>query len=325
MTFRTVILLVLVLAARAGAAQDLREVQRSMAADNWQAAREQVDRYLENTQNREEAGAWFYRGKIYTALSKKASSPDKLSLQKEALRSFRTYQGLDSLNAMMELDHNAALFQIYDASYNEGILQYNNKNYEGALTYFRNALETKDYIFGKGFSLNGFSFPALDTQLVNLAAHSAWHANKEDEAVSYLEKLAGAGLRSAEYRQVYGLLAEYYCRGGNTEKYGRFLSLGKELYPRKTAYWSFVEGKCLSGEIYLLEQGSEAGKEQLAGKYQQLHDLAFKAYETYTKQTSLDAADKEAFRGVIHQLAAYHEWKKEPEKAANYKSKLKGL
>lgn len=307
-------------------AQDLREVQRSIASNNWSAAKDLIDRYLDKSPGREEAGAWYYKGKIYTALSKKATPADKLQLQQEALRSFQSYQKMDSLNAMMELDGNAALFEIYDGSYNEGINHYNKKDYGQALLYFKNALDAKDYIYGKGFSMNGFSFPRLDTQLVNLAARSAWYAKKDEEAAGYLEMLASAGLKSPEYRQVYGLLAEHYCRKGDKERWGQYLTKGRELYSTREAYWNYIEGRCLSAGIYELEQGGQSiSQEQLSGKYEDLYTLARKSYDIYSKQTSLEPIDKEAYRGVLQQLIAYYQWKKDEDKAAHYQGKLKGL
>jgi hypothetical protein len=326
MSPRIVYLFLAWLLAAPARGQDLREVQRSIASNNWSAARDLIDRYLENSPGREEAGAWFYKGKIYTALSKKATPADKLKLQQEALRSFQSYQEMDSLNAMMELDGNAALFEIYDGSYNEGIIQYNKKDYGQALLYFKNALDAKDYIYGKGFSLNGFSFPRLDTQLVNLAARSAWYAKKEEEAAGYLEMLASAGLKAPEYRQVYGLLAEHYCRKGDRERWSQYLARGRELYAAREAYWSYVEGRCLSAGIYELEQGGQsAAHEQLPGKYEELYTHARKSYDLYSKQTALEPLDKEAYRGVLQQLIAYYKWKKDGDKAAHYQEKLKGL
>lgn len=325
MSPRIVYLFLAWLLAAPAQAQDLRQVQRSIASNNWTEAQELIDSYLENSLGREEAGAWYYKGKIYIALSKKANPADKLQLQQVALRSFQAYQRMDSLNAMMELDGNAALFEIYDGCYNEGIVHYNKKDYGQALLYFKNALDAKDYIYGKGFSLNGFSFPRLDTQLVNLAARSAWYAKKEEEAAGYLEMLASARLKSPEYRQVYGLLAEHYCRK-DKEKWAQYLARGRELYAAREAYWSYIEGRCLSAGIYELEQaGQSAAQEQLPGKYEELYTHARKSYDLYSKHTSLEPLDKEAYRGVLQQLIAYHKWKKEGDKAAHYQEKLKGL
>lgn len=322
---RIIYLFLALLLAVPALAQDLREVQRSIASNNWSAAKSLIDRYLENSPGREEAGAWFYKGKIYMALSKKAAPAEKLQLQQEALKSFQSYQKMDTLNAMMELDGNAALFEIYDGSYNEGINHYNKKDYGQALLYFKNALDAKDYIYGKGFTMNGFSFARLDTQLVNLAARSAWYAKKEEDAATYLELLSSASLKSPEYRQVYGLLAEHYCQKGNKEKWTECLAKGRELYASREAYWNYIEGRCLSAGIYELEQGNSANAQELSAKYEELYTHARKSYDLYSRQTSLEPMDKEAYRGTLQQLIAYYRWKEEGDKAALYEAKLKGL
>jgi tetratricopeptide (TPR) repeat protein len=233
------LLLVLALSSFASG-QDLKSVQRSIASNDWASAKTQIDRYLSDSSHAGEAGAWYYKGKVYTEMSKQAKGPEKLELQKGALQSFKTYQVLDDQNRMMELDQNVDLFRIYDAAYNEGISLYNKKAFSDALGYFRQAMDTKDYIYTKSFSLKGLRLPKLDTQLVNLSGMAAWQSGDEASAIGYFEQLTGAGLKSKEFKHLYALVAGHYL-GQKDPKGAGLLATGQKLFPEDRLLWEIVQ------------------------------------------------------------------------------------
>ena len=108
------------------------------------------------------------------------------------------------------MDQNIGLFQLFDMHYNRGIKQYNNKNYDAAFSSLQKAIDVQDYLKSKSFSLPSYTPPALDTQLVNLTASSAYLAKKEDVAIPYFERLTNARVATPEYKDIYALVAQYY-------------------------------------------------------------------------------------------------------------------
>jgi tetratricopeptide (TPR) repeat protein len=222
-------------------AQKLDDVQEKISKGKYDEAKEKIDKFLADPKNQSNANAWYYKGKIYTTLAAQDSTRSlTYDPAGEAFNAFKKYQELDPKNIMMTLDQNVGLFQLYDYYYNGGIKSYNKKDYEKAYAQMKNAVAVEEYIAKKGYAYNGFAFPALDTQLVNLTASSAYLAKKEDESIPYFQKLADAKIKEKEYREVYGLLAEYYMKKGDQAQADKYLGYGKELYPDND-YWISLE------------------------------------------------------------------------------------
>ena len=222
-------------------AQKLDDVQEKISKGKYDEAKEKIDKVLADPKNQTNANAWYYKGKVYTELAR-MDSTNSLSYdaKKEAFDAFKKYQELEPKNTMMVLDQNVGLFSLYDLYYNKGVKNYNSKDYAAAYDQMKNALDIETYIAKKGYSYNGFSFPALDTQLVNLTASSAYLAKKEDEAIPYFEQLANARIKDKEYKEVYGLLAEYYGKKNDAAKADKYLALGRELFADE-GYWTALE------------------------------------------------------------------------------------
>jgi len=222
-------------------AQKLDDVQEKISKGKYDEAKDKIDKVLADPKNATNANAWYYKGKIYTELARQDSTGSlTYDAQKEAFDAFKKYQELDTKNTMMILDQNVGLFSLYDLYYNQGVKKYNAKDYAIAYDKMKNALAIENYVTKKGYSYNGFSFPVLDTQLVNLTASAAYLAKKEDEAIPYFEQLANAKISSKEYREIYALLAEYYLKKNNSEKADQYLALGRQLFPDND-YWVALE------------------------------------------------------------------------------------
>jgi tetratricopeptide (TPR) repeat protein len=222
-------------------AQKLDDVQEKISKGKYDEAKEKIDKVLADPKNQTNANAWYYKGKIYAELARQDSTGSlTYDAQQQAFEAFKKYQELEPKNTMMVLDQNVGLFQLYDQYYNQGVKKYNTKDYAGAFDKMKKAVELESYISKKGFSYNGFSFPALDTQLLNLTASAGYLAKKEDEAIPYFEQLANAKLKDKEFKEVYGLLAEYYAKKGDQAKADKYLALGRELFPDED-YWIALE------------------------------------------------------------------------------------
>jgi len=222
-------------------AQKLDDVQEKISKGKYDEAKEKIDKFLADPKNQTNANAWYYKGKIYAELARQDSTGTlSYDAGKEAFEAFKKYQQMDPKNIMMTLDQNVGLFQLYDINYNRGIKSYNQKDYATAYAKMKNAMDLEEYIAKKGYAYNGFSFPALDTQLVNLTASSAYLAKKEDEAIPYFERIADAKVKEKEYREIYALLSQYYLAKNDQAKADKYIALGSQLYPDPD-YWVSLE------------------------------------------------------------------------------------
>jgi hypothetical protein len=222
-------------------AQKLDDVQKDISNNKYSDAKVKIDKILTDPKQAADAKVWFYKGKVYAALAAQDTANTLgFDANMEAFQAFKKYQEMDPKNTFMLLDQNVGLFQVFDIYYNQGVKSYNTKDYTAAYQKMKTALEVQKYIRDKGYSYNGFSFPVLDTTLVNLTASSAYLAKKESESIPYFEKLADAKIKDKEYREIYALLVEYYTNNKNTEKADKYLNIGRELFP-DAEYWVNVE------------------------------------------------------------------------------------
>ena len=221
--------------------QKIEDIQGLVSKGKYADAKVAVDKFLSDPKNQSNATAWYYKGKIYAELARQDSTNTlTYDAPKEAFEAFKKYQQLDPQNKLMILDQNVGLFQVYDIYYNRGVHFYNDKSYDKSYDNLKNAMDLEDYISKKGYSYNNFTFPALDTQLVNLTASSAYLAKKEDESIPYFERLADAKISAKNYKEVYGLLAQYYSNKGDKVKAEKYITLGKQFFPDND-YWVGIE------------------------------------------------------------------------------------
>ena len=296
-------------------AQKLEDVEEKFSKGKIDEAKEKIDKMLADPKNASNAGAWYWKGKVYTELAKNDSAGTlSYDAGNEAFNAFRKYQEMDKTNKYMLIEQNVGLFQLYDMNYNRGIRLYNDKAYDKAYEKMKNAMKLEEYIASKKLEYNGFTFPALDTQLVNLTASAAYLAEKQDEAIPLFERLADAKLKDKDYKEIYRLLVEYHQKKGNTEKMNKYLELGSTIFPDPD-YWVGLE----FGDIQDTTQRF-ARYEQLMQKYPDNYALAMdysielfnytygfekkpKDYEA--RQAKLDAALRKAVAAKSTALANY--------------------
>lgn len=294
---RKLLLAVLLAASTIGYAQKVEDVEEKYSKGKYDEAKEKIDKIMAEPKNQNNAKAWYWKGKVYTELARLDSTGSlTYDAGKEAFDAYKKYQQLDPKNILMTLEQNLGLFQLYDLYYNQGIRFYNKKDYTHSFDKMKVAAELEDYISTRGYIYNGFQFPKLDTQLVNLTASAAYLAKKEDEAIPYWEKIADAKVQDKDYRDVYSTLADYYLRKNNPQKADKYLSLGKELFPDND-YWTAIEfgdpGKEHKAELEKLRDDlnaatTDAAKKDLQAKINVLEDKMnterFAKYETMVQK-----------------------------------------
>ncbi len=263
---KTILSALFVMASTFLFAQNLKEIQGDVEKGKFEEARAKVDKALADPKNQNTANFYYYKGVVYTEIAKDTTKND-LNYWNESFNAFKRYQELDSKNILMTLNQNAHLFSIYENYYNLGIKDFNDKNYKRAFDRFSNALAVKDYVYTRQFSINDFSFPAMDTQLLNLAGAAAILSENHDAAIPYYTALANAKLKGDDYKDIYPILVDYYAKKGDDVNKKKYLAIGQELYPENT-YW-------------VQSQIAEAGddKAKLFAKYQELIKENPQSYE----------------------------------------------
>ena len=222
-------------------AQDLKDVQEKISKGKYDEAKEKLDKYLADPKNAGNANAYYYKGQIngYYAQTDTAGTLT-YDASREAFNAYKKALELDPKNPLMTIDQNLGLFQLFDMNYNRGIKHYNNKSYDAAYASFEKAIELQDFIKSKKFSLPSYTPPALDTQLLNLTASSAYLAKKEDVAIGYFTRLADAKIATPEFKEIYALIAQHYLKKKDDANATKYIGIGKELY-KDDDYWLSLE------------------------------------------------------------------------------------
>lgn len=222
-------------------AQDMKDVREKIEKGKYDEAKDKLDKFMADPKNANSAEGYYYKGVIQTHYAQTDSAGTLgYDAAKEAFDAYKKTLEIDPKNVQMALNQNMGLFQLFDMQYNRAIREYNNKNYPSAYGKFINAVELQDYIKSKNFALTSYTPPALDTQLINLTASSAYLAKQEDASVNYFRRLADAKVTGPEYREVYAIIAQHYLKKKDDANASKYLSLGRELY-KDDDYWLGLE------------------------------------------------------------------------------------
>lgn len=253
---------ILLFAGVAGFSQGIDDINKYHMLGQNKKAKELVDKYLSETKNANKAEGWYYKGRIYNAVSKDSgtSIADAMKLKMEAFEAFKKYQQLDPKEVSLKNDNYVWFFDIYNGFFDIGAKEYNVKSYSGAFEGFKSALIVEDYTRSKNYEYNGYKFPSLDTSLIQNTAMAASQAKDTATAVTYYRKLTDANIGGENFFSIYTFLADYYLRKNDQANFAAMLDKGRAVYPEEK-YWTELE-------IDAVEK--TGNKEALYAKYEDL-------------------------------------------------------
>jgi hypothetical protein len=242
--------------------QSLSEINELMGKNQFKKAKEGIDKFLGDAKNAAKGDGWFYKGRIYNALSKDSllSPAEAVKLKLDAFEAFKKYQQLDAKEVSFLLENHVSYFDLYNGFFDVGAREFNAKNFAASFEGFKNALMVEEYVNSKKYEYNGFKFSDLDTSLIINIAVAANQAKNEEASVSYYRKLTDANVSSEQYINIYQYLVEYYLKKNDEANLNAMLEKGKKFYPNDE-YWVQVE---------LDRVAKSDNKEALMAKYEEL-------------------------------------------------------
>ncbi len=224
--------------------QSLSDVEDYYKKKDFAGAKVAIDKYLADPKNADKSESWYYKGRVYNALSYEASTlpADKFTLKNAAYEAFLRNQQLDPKDQRMILELHKPYLDLYFSFYDLGATFFNNKDFKNALLSFEMAQTVENYMRSKNYTYTEAKLYALDTALVMNAAFSAAQAKDEITAVKYYKKLADANVSGDSYLEVYEYLANYYLENNKAAELNDILNTGRRIYPSVT-YWNDMEIK----------------------------------------------------------------------------------
>jgi len=210
----------------------LEEIRLAAGRNEWQKAKEGIERFLAQAPHAGNPEAWQLRSLIlYKIVTNKEYEHLAPGGHREAFEAYTRYVDLASSKKSLSPGGHEVLFGLAFHQIEKATSDFQQKRFAEALQTFRQVEEVENYIIKKGLSYQDFQFPAFDTQLyVNIAA-AATGAGREDVALDYYGRIADQKIRGRGYDGIYRYLVDRYDKKGEKAIRDRYLQTGRELYP----------------------------------------------------------------------------------------------
>lgn len=244
-------------------AQSLEDIRKFILLRQYQKGKEEVDKFLNNPSNANNAQAWYYKAFVYNILSRDSTMSvlQSSNLNQESFIALKKYKELDPKEPLTKEENNATLFNVYYGYYDQALKAYNAKDYAQSFTSFSNALNVHDYIANNNvIGDKGTKFSALDTNVVFNLIIIGNELKKNDDLIPFYKKLADANVNDTKYVEVYEGIVMFYKKTKNQAAFAEYLEKGKKYYPKDT-FWEDIE-------IENAVEGLE--KDQLFKKYDEM-------------------------------------------------------
>ncbi|HLK28617.1 MAG TPA: hypothetical protein VKT28_08550 [Puia sp.] len=268
----TLLALIFAVAGLGLSAQNLDKAKDLLKSKKLMDAKAEIDKVLAVDKNQKNAEAWYYKCKIYTTIADdstlKQQVPDAHVQSLDALKKYvetdeAANKEKEKQSLLLKLDNYKPINSIYAGFFQDGASSYNAGKYDEALTDFKGALDSREFMFSKGWITQ--KFDTISTLYAGIAAEKA---KKRDDAATYYSKIADMKLNDSKYEDIYKWLANYYSQDKSDEtnalKYAR---LGKEVYPADSA-WKEIELGIYESELD--EYRKKGNKDSLFAKYDQI-------------------------------------------------------
>lgn len=243
-------------------AQDLEDINELLGKMKYQEAKEAIDKYLQNPKKEKDAEGWYFKGRIYNALSQQENMDpiQSFELKNEAFAAFRKNQLLDVKDVRLMFEGYNSYLILYSGFYDLGSVFFGAKNYKEAINSFKKAIDVKDYILSKKYEYAGVKLYPLDTAIVFNIGICALQDKNEEEAVNYFRILADANVVAEGYKDFYEFVADYYERKNDEANFTSFLNKVRKLYPDDEV-WNDLEIK---------QAGKSGDEKKLFTKYEEM-------------------------------------------------------
>ena len=222
-------------------AQDMDDIRQYLSKNQFTEAKKAIDAMIQNPKQAKDAEVWYYKGVINNACSKDkdVSGEDAMKNRQEAFDAFRKCQQLDKSDKLMKLEMYESYYDLYAGAFNLGVTEYNKKNYPLSMHSFMLTVSINDYIQQKEYTFNGVQLAKLDTSLhVNIIV-TALQSDSIDIAIAYFKKLADAGIRTKDVRDVSEDLLSYGLKKGNDQMFESLLGMAGKLFPEEEIWLDY--------------------------------------------------------------------------------------
>jgi len=222
--------------------QSIDDINDMMGEKNYKGARKAIDTYLSVPKNQGKSDGWYYKGRIYNALSydSSLSHADVFILKTDAFDAFEKYLALDTKEVRMKMESYLSFLDLFYGFNDLGIFFFNDKDFKSSFNAFKKSMELKDFILQKKYDYPQAKLYAFDTSLILNTATAASQAKLDSEAVMYFKQITDANISSKDYQNVYEYLADYYSKKGEMASLEELLVKARKFFPQDD-FWDAIE------------------------------------------------------------------------------------
>lgn len=271
------LLAMLAVTAQIGFAQDFKKVQIAATLKKFEEAKTEIDKVMADPKAQTKPEAWYWKGTIYSELTKEPLATKYPNAWKEANDAFKKYMELDPTFALVKTNGADGYFAMYSATYGSAIKEYNSKKWDDAALLFETANNYMTTIIRNKWTSANIAF---DTTAVLYSAYAYTNAQKMDQAAKAYQIIADAKIGGENYGEVYKFLVVYYTNQKNQAMFNKYLATARELYPSQP--WDEYEIEYMDKNLSIDEKLAVYAREDAAGslnemKYLQFGDVFVKA------------------------------------------------
>ena len=230
---RSILSFFLLAASFTAMAQSIDDIRTAAGKNQWDKAKEGIDKYLTNEKNAKKGEGWFLKAQIYNGIARAENAATLYNgdARVEAFNAYKKYLEVDPKGIEGTMNQHSPLFDIAFGYQEKATNAFNSKKFDEALENFRNAEPVQEYIVKKQFTYGNFAFAAFDTQLYLNIAASAINAKKEDVAVAYYQRVIDQKIKGESYDEIYRYVVDYYDKKGDKANTDKYLAIAKQVYP----------------------------------------------------------------------------------------------
>jgi hypothetical protein len=221
-------------------AQRYDEAKNMMMLQQWDKAKEIVDKAWTNPKYLAKPEAYILKAAIYAQLGNMPEKGDAgKAMVDEAEGLYQEYLIKDAQRTLItDPAYANTPVILYTNLINRGIAEYNNKDYKKALSLFEKSIYYSSFLHETKIAV----LP-LDTTgqlLAGAAAQNIGDAEHDKIAMAHYKVLADARVAGEDGNTIYRFLARKSFDYEDIDGFNRYMALGKELYP-KEEFYTYVE------------------------------------------------------------------------------------
>jgi len=221
-------------------AQSLDKAKDLLKTNKLPEAKAEIDKLVADPKSQKDPQVWYYKSKIYSAMATndqtKGLVPDALEQSFDAMKKYVSTDDKMLFSLMQE--QYKPMTDIYTAYFQAGAANYNTGKFNDALTNFKGAIETLDYMQKKGWVKQ-----STDSTSILYAGISAEKANNRDQAVVFYKTIADSGMTKIggnDMIEIYKWVVDYYAQKKDAANTAKYLAIGEKTFPTDL-FWPDTE------------------------------------------------------------------------------------